>query len=86
MRDQVDPAAAAFARWQQIERESSGLSDAGQADWLQRSTAAAAAVVAARATSPAGLAAKLQLVQADDGSPHAPALLAQVVAALLAME
>jgi hypothetical protein len=78
-----DPAVEAFDRWDEIENQRGSCDTEA---WLERSLAAERAVVAAVAAGPLGLAAKLRLVRAAEGSRHADELVAQVIAALEAME
>jgi hypothetical protein len=73
-----DPAIAAFERWQEIENENNRDTE----DWVRRSLAAERAVLAAAAAGPLGLAAKLRLVVAAEGSRHAGELVQQVILAL----
>lgn len=81
-----DPAAEAFARWLELEKEwlgdGPGVTEAMERDWLERSCAAERAVVEADAAGPQGLAAKLRLVNAIEGGRHQQLLVAQVIAAL----
>lgn len=81
-----DPAAAAFARWLELEKEwlgdGPGVTEAMERDWLERSCAAERAVVEAEAAGAQGLAAKLRLVNAIEGGRHQQLLVSQVIAAL----
>lgn len=81
--DKRDPAIEAFDRWQDIENQRGNCDSEA---WLERSLAAERAVVKATAAGPLGLAAKLRLVRAAEGSRHADELVAQVIAALERMD